>query len=469
MLQTPGLDSSTYTPISGRPAIIKEGKVFSVHRDDQSVDVAFLDGSLARHVPVLSGALSTTSGFAHLIAPVYDKEIRQRKTYPDSTNELVQPPWNQSKKGRDIYAVILQSDGHGFGVGNGYVVGFYAPQVSEMMFPPGEGNEFSDLMLFRHPSDVQVTVDHDGKISIQHPAGSQGPPTHAGSRITIGEDFRGVSLRHRDYDNLYELRHNLKLWASVYAETIGPVHHGDAQEIKDSLVLRTDGDTIEYGKIQVFLYNKLKSTVWCETSPDGDYDDAGGDKKGHVTIYAPDDIKIYNKVGSYIWLKEDGDVEIYAKRDLLMFSGRDTSVQATRDLSLCAENDAELYATKDLYVHSGLRTILDDTFDDFASEFPPIYCEHPTPHHFNEPHVPPFQNPVTGKTEVLPPGPAGSIQYMSENDFAKAQPFIDARIPLPLEIHPPGPAGTIQYMSPEDFAAVQPYLDSEIPIAAEVV
>jgi hypothetical protein len=234
-------------------------------------------------------------------------------------------------------------------------------------------------------------------------------------------------------------------------------------------VLRTDGDTIEYGKIQVFLYNKLKSTVWCETSPDGDYDDAGGDRKGHVTIYAPDDIKIYNKAGSYLWLKENGDVELYAKRDLLLHSGRDINVQAGHVLSLCSEDDTEVYAGKDLYLHSGGNTIIDDTVD-FDAEFPPLYCgEHPTPHHFNEPHVPPFQNPVTGKTDTLPPGPAGSIQYMSENDFARAQPFIDARIPLPLEIHPPGPAGTIQYMSPEDFAAAQSYLDSEIPIIAEVV
>lgn len=202
-------------------AYVKVGKVLSVHREDHSVDVQFLDGGPTAKVPVLCGWIGSNFGAVHLTAPTYDKEELARKTYPDAPPDMAVSPANESKTGRDIYAVVLQAEGGFLGTAGMWVIGFEAPQVSEMLFArddmsegaePGNGT-FADMLLLRHPSDAQAVIDRYAKLTYQHPAGT---------RLAIGENIDKTHLKKKDYDQRYQLRHNITRYASFLLRAIGP-------------------------------------------------------------------------------------------------------------------------------------------------------------------------------------------------------------------------------------------------------
>lgn len=216
----------------------RTGKVIAVRRAGNTVDLAMLSGGYLLDVPVSMGAASTAAGLINLIAPTVDTTIPVQKTYPVANNEVVQPPLEDVAGGetpdtpvnRDIYALCMPFEG---GSRSGFVVmGFmYAPS-SEMLFDIGDQQEFSDFFLYRHPSDIQTTIDRNGTVSIQHPAGT---------RITIGDinaiqaargngpsDPRkpkaGVNLTGLDLNGNYKLRKGLAQQPAVMIEDAAGSH-----------------------------------------------------------------------------------------------------------------------------------------------------------------------------------------------------------------------------------------------------
>lgn len=220
------------------PSILRVGKVVQVNRYDHSVDIVFDDGALARNVPVMTGWGGSTFGFAGLAAPSFwsSQPRWPEKTYPRPGNteatgdvtrtaprdsegqplpaKLIQPTTNLDeelpdgtileKEGRDIYAVVAPIEGSVSGAVGLVVLGFVYPMVAEMLFPPGDENQFADLTLVRHPSDVQITLDQHGKLSIQHPSGGQVILDY----VPEGESTEPVDLTGQDYDGRYTLRNN---------------------------------------------------------------------------------------------------------------------------------------------------------------------------------------------------------------------------------------------------------------------
>jgi hypothetical protein len=301
-------------PTASLPAGVKTGKVVGVHRDDHSIDVQFLDGSLARHVPVLSGWLGTTHGAVHLTAPTYDEQEPARKTYPEATGTAVQPPHNEGGAGRDQYACLMQLEGHGFGT-SGYVcVGFFAPNVSEMLFPKDDGtakDAFSDLLLVRHSSDVQSTMDKDGKVSIQHPCGA---------RITIGTG--ATNLEGKDYDKRYTIRANKTNWKDVEAISTGPGDSNSVEE-KASLRLQTAGRADLFGKNNVHIHTK--NTTFIDML----------DGAGSIDEFATNEIKVRDSAGSIVHV-DHSNVHVHAPSSIDVVAGSNVEVEAGASVDITA-------------------------------------------------------------------------------------------------------------------------------------
>jgi flagellar basal body rod protein FlgF len=184
--------------------MLKIGKVTAVHRAENSVDLVMLTGEIATHVSVMCSMAGSNFGTVNLVAPTTDvsSAVLETGNYssgvmpsygrspgssaPDETGgPFLFPPLEQDQQlykdpnaNRDIYAAVMPVEGNQIGINGMLVIGFIYPQQVEMMFDSGSDNEMSDFFLYRHPSDVQVTIDRNGFTSIQHPSGA---------RLTIGD------------------------------------------------------------------------------------------------------------------------------------------------------------------------------------------------------------------------------------------------------------------------------------------
>jgi hypothetical protein len=192
--------------------MLKIGKVTAVHRAENSVDLVMLTGEIATHVLVIGSMAGSNFGTVNLAAPTRDISsalletgnyssgvmptygLSPFSTASDETGTggaggaggpFLYPPleqdqllFNDPNANRDIYAAVLPVEGNQIGINGLFVIGFIYPQQVEMMFDSGGDNELSDFFLYRHPSDVQVTIDRNGFTSIQHPSGA---------RLTIGD------------------------------------------------------------------------------------------------------------------------------------------------------------------------------------------------------------------------------------------------------------------------------------------
>lgn len=321
--------------------LLKFGKVISVHREDNSVDVAFLDSNVVTQIPVLSSFAGSNFGLVNMVGPSYDQTQLAKKTYPDETSNTVHADANESQTGRDVYALVLQAEGSGLGTAKMYVVGFAYPQVSEMLFPrheiddsgalaPGaiEG-EFEDMLLYRHPSDVQTTMDRWGKVSLQHPNGS---------RITMGTDTSSVDLIKKDYDKKYELRHNLEKDVSIYIEAV------DADGHKRADVFVSAG-----GVVHAIVYDASEGKkADLMMSSAGEWLGAvyaGGEQQtarvrmeeeGKLEGYALKEVHAHNAPGCFVKLKENGDTEAHAPVNLKLTAGVNVEIQAGANVEIDA-------------------------------------------------------------------------------------------------------------------------------------
>lgn len=294
-------------------AYVKIAKVVSVHRDGHSVEVQFLDGGPTAKVPVLSGWLGSNFGAVCLTAPTYDTAEPAKKTYPENSSTFAKPATITSDVGRDIYAVILQAEGGFLGTAGMWVIGFQAPQVSEMIFArhdmnddgspvdPEKEGEFDDMLLIRHPSDVQVTIDKTGQIAMQHPSGAY---------VTVGPAIGRRSLNGKDYDQRYQLRENRQVWASIKTQVIGPQEEKPpVQEVDEDI---QDGTEIK-GKLR-----------------------QGAD--GDTHLYAKGNIVISNGQGCVITLDEGGGISIVAPHPITIDAGDGVTIHAGDDVVVTGQN-----------------------------------------------------------------------------------------------------------------------------------
>jgi hypothetical protein len=303
MAESPHNQQHQLRPGPPSPALVKVGKVLSVHRDDHSLDVVFQDGNIARHVPLLSGQLSTTAGFVGMIAPTYDETVLGRKTYPDAQGPIAQPPYNPSEKGRDQYVALMQMESAGFGTAGYVALGYFAPQVSEMLFD----KEFSDMALYRHSSDVQTTLDHTGKLAIQHPKGT---------RIVMGPDIGEVDLTGKDYDGLYALRNNTDIIAQIYLIVLDkPAESGGGSPVeKSSFHMDGTGNMWAFAQSNLRLFTsptgqEPDNLIWLQPGSSSAPMQILITSKGEINIGAQGDINISTDANLNVYVKGEIDIE----------------------------------------------------------------------------------------------------------------------------------------------------------------
>lgn len=158
-------------------------KVVEIHPEAHEVDVEFMaDGRRCAGVKVLSGAIGTNFGINDLARPA-------------------NPGYGQGNtRDRDIYAAIGMLDNHPV------VVGFLAPEICEMTFPDVE------RMVYRHPSDVYVTITQTGDVELAHPSGTF---------FRIGASPSHEDLTGKDFDKKWKIRKNTRSKVYVHLEIPG--------------------------------------------------------------------------------------------------------------------------------------------------------------------------------------------------------------------------------------------------------
>lgn len=130
----PGFESPARIHQKDRRPYLRVGRVFNVNAAQNTVDVAFMDGSgVCLKVPVLSTSGNTMSGLNYHLNP-----------YLKSEDDNL--PQGSGK--RDLYAVIAYI--HGLDA-TPVVLGFKTPDFHQLSFPNGTG--FENHYIDRHPSD----------------------------------------------------------------------------------------------------------------------------------------------------------------------------------------------------------------------------------------------------------------------------------------------------------------------------
>lgn len=144
---------------------LRAGIVVAVHADDHSVDLVMADdGSRLSGVQVFTPNGSARSGNVDL------------PYVPERSGDK----WDITKmSGQDMKAIV------GFIGRNPVVLGFLYPQINQMLLNDGR------IKRYRHPSDVELTIDGDGNTQLAHPSGTY---------IRIGEvpDFDDVASKAAD-------------------------------------------------------------------------------------------------------------------------------------------------------------------------------------------------------------------------------------------------------------------------------
>lgn len=145
-------------------------RVVDIHPESNAVDIVFMDdGRRYAGVQVVSGSAGTNFGYADLSLP--------DKTGYDAGNTNT----------RDIYAVVS------FVKQIPVVLGFLFPQVAQCLF------EDKERMVYRHASDVYVTVDKNGNTEVAHPSGTF---------LRIGETPGHEDLTGKDFDKVWKIERN---------------------------------------------------------------------------------------------------------------------------------------------------------------------------------------------------------------------------------------------------------------------
>lgn len=165
--------------------MLKMVRVVEVHPESHSVDVVVLDDNRRLSgVKVATGSAGGDYGVAGLAIPT--------NTGFDSDN---------SGK-RDIFALLAWV---------GYtpvVMGFLHPAKSQVLFSDKE------RMIYRHPSDVYMTVDGAGNAELHHPSGAF---------VRLGTSPAHEDLTGKDFEGAWKIARNTDKAVHIHIEQAGGV------------------------------------------------------------------------------------------------------------------------------------------------------------------------------------------------------------------------------------------------------
>ena len=158
-------------------------RVVAIHPESHSVDVEMMQtGQRIGNVRVLSMSAGGDFGMSDL-------------TEPDTTG------FGSDKSGtRDIYAAVVWLEGFPA------VLGFMFPEVAQCLFPD------KGRMVYRHGSDVYITIDAAGNTELAHPSGAF---------IRLGTSPAHEDLTGRDYDKKWVIKRNTGSAVHIHVEQSG--------------------------------------------------------------------------------------------------------------------------------------------------------------------------------------------------------------------------------------------------------
>jgi phage baseplate assembly protein gpV len=148
-------------------------KVVGVHRESGTVDLIMMHNDRpVSAVKVMSGAASGNTGFTDIPVP----DINAANPYQASNTG-----------GRDMVAVVAEFSGIPV------VLGFLFPTIAQMLFPD------ANRMIYRHASDVYLTIDDAGNTELAHPSGAY---------LRIGKSGAHEDLTGKDYNGKWKIARN---------------------------------------------------------------------------------------------------------------------------------------------------------------------------------------------------------------------------------------------------------------------
>jgi hypothetical protein len=229
-------------------AMLEIARVIAVHWESHTVDVALLsDGRRLFGVRTMSGAATTNTGFNDMASPALGGGSKDKAT------EVIGE--------RESAAVI------GFIGGIPVCLGFLFPHVSQLMF------EDADRMVYRHASDVYLTIDKAGNTEVYHPSGTF---------LRIGETPAHEDLTGRDFDKLWKISKNTNKAVHVHLS----VKNAGAEVA--SLNIDPGGNIVEknVGNLSADIGGNLTASVGGNASATvgGTTDVTSG---GNMTLTAP--------------------------------------------------------------------------------------------------------------------------------------------------------------------------------------
>jgi hypothetical protein len=149
-------------------------KVVGVHRESGTVDLVLLHNDRpVAGVKVMSGTASGNTGFSDVPVP--------------DVNNAANPFQSTNTGGRDMVAVVAEFSGVPV------VLGFLFPTVSQMLFRD------PNRMVYRHASDVYLTIDDAGNTELAHPSGAY---------LRIGKSGAHEDLTGKDYNGKWKIARN---------------------------------------------------------------------------------------------------------------------------------------------------------------------------------------------------------------------------------------------------------------------
>lgn len=206
------------------------GRVVATHGNSHSVDLLMMrDGRRLTGVQVMSGAASTNTGFNDIPSP-------------DLNNQ--QNPFESEMSGtRDLLAVVA------FYQRIPVVIGFLFPQVSQLLFDDAE------RMVYRHASDVYITIDKDGNTEVAHPSGTF---------FKIGSNPEHTDLTGKDFDKKWVIKRNKS--KAVHASLV--VKSGGAEKARFSMDPGGNALLKTVANVTAEVGGNLSATVSGTTSVD---------------------------------------------------------------------------------------------------------------------------------------------------------------------------------------------------------
>ena len=182
-------------PISDRPSgdALRFAKVVKTHPSGHAHDVVMLDdGSRFPGVQGIETHASNCSGTINMHRPDQDEA--------DDWSPKMASDEDQTK--RDVIAVVAM-----VGV-TPVIIGHIYPPVSQMNFP--DTDEFKNLQLDRHASDLVQTTDDAANYNIKHPSASY---------ISMSQTGAPPNLTGKDYDKVWKITRNSASQAMIVLNT----------------------------------------------------------------------------------------------------------------------------------------------------------------------------------------------------------------------------------------------------------